>query len=101
MGCRCDSSSIASLRRHAESPRPVWVILRDGADWRWMKNRSDSPWVSNNANLSPNPARSLGRCGGAGLHRPEPICINPLKKAGNRARTDDLLITNQLLYQLS
>ena len=26
---------------------------------------------------------------------------NSLERAGNRARTDDLLITNQLLYQLS
>jgi hypothetical protein len=23
---------------------PVWTILHAGADWRWMDNRSDSPW---------------------------------------------------------
>jgi tetratricopeptide (TPR) repeat protein len=23
---------------------PVWVALPTGADWRWLKNRSDSPW---------------------------------------------------------
>lgn len=23
---------------------PVWVLLQKNADWRWMKNRSDSPW---------------------------------------------------------
>lgn len=24
--------------------RPVWVILKDNPDWRWMLDRSDSPW---------------------------------------------------------
>ncbi|MBM3546932.1 MAG: hypothetical protein FJX54_08260 [Alphaproteobacteria bacterium] len=24
--------------------RPVWVLLKRGADWRWMLDRSDSPW---------------------------------------------------------
>lgn len=24
--------------------RPVWVVLKCGADWRWLKNRDDSPW---------------------------------------------------------
>ena len=24
--------------------RPVWVALRDRPDWRWMYERSDSPW---------------------------------------------------------
>jgi tetratricopeptide (TPR) repeat protein/ADP-heptose:LPS heptosyltransferase len=24
--------------------KPVWVLLRVGADWRWMLNRQDSPW---------------------------------------------------------
>ncbi len=24
--------------------RPVWTLLRHDADWRWMTDRSDSPW---------------------------------------------------------
>ncbi len=24
--------------------RPVWVLLQEAADWRWMVERSDSPW---------------------------------------------------------
>ena len=24
--------------------RPVWVALRDDPDWRWLRDRSDSPW---------------------------------------------------------
>jgi Flp pilus assembly protein TadD len=24
--------------------RPVWILLKRGADWRWMLERSDSPW---------------------------------------------------------
>jgi hypothetical protein len=24
--------------------KPVWVILPSNPDWRWMYNRSDSPW---------------------------------------------------------
>lgn len=24
--------------------RPVWVLLQHAADWRWMTDRSDSPW---------------------------------------------------------
>jgi len=24
--------------------RPVWVALRDAADWRWLQDRDDSPW---------------------------------------------------------
>lgn len=24
--------------------RPVWVLLKRGADWRWMLDRPDSPW---------------------------------------------------------
>lgn len=23
---------------------PVWVLIKKHADWRWMENRSDSPW---------------------------------------------------------
>jgi ADP-heptose:LPS heptosyltransferase len=24
--------------------RPVWVLLPFAPDWRWLRNRSDSPW---------------------------------------------------------
>jgi hypothetical protein len=24
--------------------RPVWVLLKHEADWRWMRDRTDSPW---------------------------------------------------------
>jgi len=24
--------------------RPVWVLLHDQPDWRWMRDRADSPW---------------------------------------------------------
>lgn len=24
--------------------KPVWVILKRFADWRWLEDRSDSPW---------------------------------------------------------
>src|SRR5262249_11074270 len=24
--------------------RPTWVALKHAADWRWMRDRSDSPW---------------------------------------------------------
>ena len=24
--------------------KPVWVILKRFADWRWMQDRADSPW---------------------------------------------------------
>lgn len=26
--------------------RPVWTLLPYAADWRWLKNRSDTPWYS-------------------------------------------------------
>lgn len=24
--------------------RPVWIMLRRGGDWRWLRDRIDSPW---------------------------------------------------------
>ena len=24
--------------------KPVWILLRDSPDWRWMQGRDDSPW---------------------------------------------------------
>jgi hypothetical protein len=24
--------------------RPVWIMLRRGGDWRWLRGRTDSPW---------------------------------------------------------
>lgn len=24
--------------------KPVWIMLRDSPDWRWMQGRNDSPW---------------------------------------------------------
>jgi tetratricopeptide (TPR) repeat protein len=30
---------------------PVWVMLPEPADWRWMLNRSDSPWYPCNMRL--------------------------------------------------
>jgi hypothetical protein len=24
--------------------RPVWILLKNDADWRWMRDRTDSPW---------------------------------------------------------
>ena len=26
--------------------RPVWVALKHAPDWRWMLNRTDSPWYA-------------------------------------------------------
>ncbi len=24
--------------------RPTWVLLKHAADWRWMREREDTPW---------------------------------------------------------
>ena len=37
----CDTS-VAHLA--GALARPVWVALKDAADWRWLQNRNDSPW---------------------------------------------------------
>jgi hypothetical protein len=38
--------SIDSMPAHLSGAlgRPVWTLLPDVADWRWMENRDDSPW---------------------------------------------------------
>ncbi|RRA49391.1 ADP-heptose--LPS heptosyltransferase [Acidipila sp. EB88] len=38
--------TIDSLAAHLAGAlaRPVWVLLKQEADWRWMLDRSDSPW---------------------------------------------------------
>ena len=35
-------TSVAHLA--AATGRPTWVLLSHVADWRWLKNRADSPW---------------------------------------------------------
>jgi tetratricopeptide (TPR) repeat protein len=37
----CDTS-VAHLA--GALARPVWVALKDAADWRWLQDRNDSPW---------------------------------------------------------
>ncbi len=38
--------SVDTLAAHAAGAigKPVWVLLQAAADWRWMLDRSDSPW---------------------------------------------------------
>jgi hypothetical protein len=38
--------TVDSLPAHMAGAQnvPVWTILRKNCDWRWMRNRSDSPW---------------------------------------------------------
>jgi hypothetical protein len=38
----CCDTSIAHLA--GALARPVWVALKTGAEWRWMRDRADSPW---------------------------------------------------------
>ena len=61
--------------------------------------------LSYNAEMYPaGPYTALGRAGGAGALPPSDIKLPEFKKkngADERTRTADLLITNQLLYQLS
>jgi ADP-heptose:LPS heptosyltransferase len=26
--------------------KPVWILLPEAADWRWLVERSDSPWYA-------------------------------------------------------
>ncbi|MBV9288406.1 MAG: hypothetical protein JO288_11405 [Hyphomicrobiales bacterium] len=37
----CDTS-VAHLA--GALARPVWVALKSDAEWRWMRDRADSPW---------------------------------------------------------
>lgn len=38
--------SVDSMTAHLAGAlgRPVWTLLRRNADWRWMRDREDSPW---------------------------------------------------------
>jgi hypothetical protein len=38
--------SVDSMPAHLAGAlaRPTWLLLREGADWRWMQGRQDSPW---------------------------------------------------------
>lgn len=38
--------SVDSMPAHLAGSlrRPVWLLLKKDADWRWMERRSDSPW---------------------------------------------------------
>ena len=38
----CVDTSVAHLA--GGLGRPVWLILPDAADWRWLRDRDDSPW---------------------------------------------------------
>jgi tetratricopeptide (TPR) repeat protein len=34
----------AAAHLAAAMGKPTWILLKSAADWRWMKDRSDSPW---------------------------------------------------------
>ncbi len=38
------SSDTAMVHLAGAFARPIWVALRDVPDWRWLLDRSDSPW---------------------------------------------------------
>ncbi|MEO5375311.1 MAG: hypothetical protein H7840_13720, partial [Alphaproteobacteria bacterium] len=38
------SSCTAPLHLAGALGRPVWALLPYGPDWRWMRERDDSPW---------------------------------------------------------
>ena len=40
--------------------RPVWILLDADADWRWMRDRDDSPVVSDDAAVSADHGRADG-----------------------------------------
>ena len=43
---------------------PVWTLLHVDSDWRWMLDRSDSPWYPTMRPLPPKPAGRLGHRAG-------------------------------------
>ena len=40
---------------------PTWIALKSVPDWRWLLERSDSPWYPSRPTLSPTVGRGLGR----------------------------------------
>ena len=40
------SSDTSEVHLAGALGRPVWVLLHYDADWRWLADRSDSPWYS-------------------------------------------------------
>ena len=62
--------------------RPVWVALRAVPDWRWLLERTDSPWYptmrlfrqSDAGRLGTGVRGDAGRTAGAGGGRP---CLTP------------------------
>ena len=56
--------------------RPVWILLPHVADWRWLRNRSDSPWY---------PTARLWRQPEHGAWRP---VVAAIRKTLQRRKTD-------------
>jgi len=46
--------------------KPVWILLPYAPDWRWLLERSDSPWVPDRAVVPPAEPGRLGQCGPPG-----------------------------------
>ena len=43
--------------------KPVWIVLHVAADWRWLTDRSDSPWYPSARLFRVTPAEWLGGAG--------------------------------------
>jgi Flp pilus assembly protein TadD len=52
--------------------KPVWIVLHVAPDWRWLTERTDSPWYPSARLFRVTPAEWLGRAGPApGAPRPK------------------------------